>query len=268
MPTALSLKRREQKAAYYIANKECIKAQRVSYRTANADKVKARESERLATTAPLRKIVRDKLYLLKAKDRCEYNRVYRDKIKLEVFTTYCSGSLKCAQCSENRLGALHIDHIENDGKYQDLKHRGGHKLYLYLRRNKYPVGYQILCSNCNWRKHMANLQLGNSYSAVANRKLRIDIKTKFMSKLGGQCENCTCCDLSVLTVDHIDYNGAEHRRALKSLGSTTFYKAILKSNNFSGLRCYCFSCNDASEYDRTISADRKPLSRKNKSNPI
>jgi hypothetical protein len=72
-------------------------------------------------------------------------------IKKEVMGKY-GGFCQC--CGEKELKFLAIDHINNDGN----KHRkligmsGGIAFYRWLKRNKYPPQFQVLCHNCNFAK--------------------------------------------------------------------------------------------------------------------
>lgn len=57
----------------------------------------------------------------------------------------------CACCGEKEPKFLAIDHINNDGN----KHRREVKnktIYVWLRDNNYPKGFQVLCHNCNMAK--------------------------------------------------------------------------------------------------------------------
>ena len=80
----------------------------------------------------------------------------RDELKREVYAHYGNG--KCACCGETEWTFLTIDHINNDGTKhrKELRYHSacGHGFYVWLRKNKYPEGFQILCQNCNvgkWR---------------------------------------------------------------------------------------------------------------------
>ena len=46
-----------------------------------------------------------------------------------------------------------IDHINGNGakQFRKLKRRGT-SFYSWLRKEKFPVGYQTLCVNCQWIK--------------------------------------------------------------------------------------------------------------------
>lgn len=72
-------------------------------------------------------------------------------LKVEVFKAY--GGAICACCGEKELKFLCIDHINNDRpeqcKEMGWKNPSADRLYSWLKRNKFPKGYQVLCWNCN-----------------------------------------------------------------------------------------------------------------------
>lgn len=81
------------------------------------------------------------------------NKYYRNmynKIKMKVISHYCP-TLTCV-CGYNRVLALTIDHINNDGKSHRKMVSTGRSYYSWFIRNDYPKNYQILCMNCNWRR--------------------------------------------------------------------------------------------------------------------
>lgn len=79
-------------------------------------------------------------------------KVYRSNRRIEAFKHY---GLQCACCGESELTFLAIDHIDGGGR----KHRkslgaDGGAFYSWLRKENYPPGFQTLCHNCNWAKHV------------------------------------------------------------------------------------------------------------------
>lgn len=64
---------------------------------------------------------------------------------------------RCVCCGETEIEFLAIDHINNDGaahrRTQNLS--GGH-MYIWLIKNSFPEGFQLLCHNCNFSKHFGN----------------------------------------------------------------------------------------------------------------
>jgi hypothetical protein len=85
-------------------------------------------------------------------------RSYNAALRLEVFTHYCGGetpSCQCPGCTTTYIEFLQLDHINGDG----AKHRkennlgtGGPRLWRWVRAQRYPEGFQVLCRNCNGAK--------------------------------------------------------------------------------------------------------------------
>lgn len=76
---------------------------------------------------------------------------FRRRKKEEVFEAY--GGAICACCGESMFDFLTIDHIDNDG----AAHRreigaSGTTTYLWLIKNRFPKGFQVLCANCQLGK--------------------------------------------------------------------------------------------------------------------
>lgn len=76
----------------------------------------------------------------------------RLKLRLEVLTHYSSGTPACACCGETEIKFLAIDHINGGGNAHRKSIPRGHYIYQWLRNEKYPDGFQVLCHNCNMAK--------------------------------------------------------------------------------------------------------------------
>lgn len=59
----------------------------------------------------------------------------------------------CAHCGFSDKRALHIDHIEGGGS-EDRKKNSHVQFMQKVAKN--PIGFQILCANCNWIKRVEN----------------------------------------------------------------------------------------------------------------
>ncbi len=83
----------------------------------------------------------------------------KQRLKEEVLTHYSNGNLACVRCGFDDMGALCLDHINNDGAKD--RQRGGRRegfcLYRNLRKLGYPAGFQTLCFNCNHLKYRETL---------------------------------------------------------------------------------------------------------------
>lgn len=100
----------------------------------------------------------------KAKARSRYHangEEYRAKgrqrkrdLRLAAFEVY--GGPVCACCGEDQYEFLTIDHVNGDGAEhrRKLKKKHGYvvEIYRWLKNNRYPEGFQVLCWNCNCAK--------------------------------------------------------------------------------------------------------------------
>lgn len=80
----------------------------------------------------------------------------RKALKDEVYAAY--GGYTCACCGEDEELFLSIDHINNDGAEHKREHnlQTGEQMYRWIRRHGFPVGFQVLCMNCQWGKRNNN----------------------------------------------------------------------------------------------------------------
>src|SRR6266480_2952457 len=77
---------------------------------------------------------------------------YRMKVRMDVLTHYGGNPPLCACCNEAHLEFLVIDHIVGGGTKErkaNINKRAGWAFYVHLRMMNYPVGYRVLCDNCN-----------------------------------------------------------------------------------------------------------------------
>lgn len=78
-----------------------------------------------------------------------HNARTRLKLRMGVLNAYSGIPPKCACCNEKHIQFLELDHINGRGNKERCRYGAGGGLYNFLKRNKYPKGYRILCSNCN-----------------------------------------------------------------------------------------------------------------------
>jgi hypothetical protein len=82
--------------------------------------------------------------------RNAYAKQWREKMRRDILTYYSNKTLTCACCGETEYTFLTIDHINNGGMKERREFKGGgHQFYRRIIKNKFPVGYQVLCYNCN-----------------------------------------------------------------------------------------------------------------------
>ncbi len=82
-------------------------------------------------------------------------RNYRQRLRAEVLAAYAlDGAIACRCCGEDEEKFLAMDHVNNDGSAhrKTPEHGTGNGFYIWLKRNGWPSGFQILCHNCNFAK--------------------------------------------------------------------------------------------------------------------
>lgn len=111
-------KNAERHAAYRAARQPEKKAYNAEYKAANFERLRVRRAE-----------------LARAR-------------RLRVLGAY--GGV-CACCGETEYAFLTIDHTNNDGA-EHRKSVPAPKIIVWLEKNGYPEGFQVLCWNCNAAK--------------------------------------------------------------------------------------------------------------------
>ena len=78
----------------------------------------------------------------------------RHTLKDLVFQAYGGAFCKC--CGEADKSFLCIDHVEGNGnahRKSISRKAGAASFYNWLKKESFPVGFQVLCYNCNMSKH-------------------------------------------------------------------------------------------------------------------
>ena len=142
---------REAAARYRERNREKINQRMRDWREANREKARehAREwrNRKLANASP------EEEAAIRASESAKTKR-NQDRRRDEVFAAY--GGYKCVCCGEAERMFLSIDHIDNNGNVERKSgayRSSGTAFYLWLCKNKFPSGYQVLCMNCQVGKH-------------------------------------------------------------------------------------------------------------------
>lgn len=168
---------------------------------------------------------------------------YKNKIREEVLTHYSKGTApKCLSCGKKNPSLLTIDHINENGSLERKKlgKKGGIEFYLWLKKNKFPLGYQVLCYNCNWIKRYRKKETARSrYS----QKIKVNVLEHYSKKSGTiACLLCGEDKLELLTIDHIDGGGHREQQNL-GLKGTEYYRYLIKQNYPPRFRILCMNCN-------------------------
>ena len=87
-------------------------------------------------------------YKVRASER---GRTYRQRLRLDALIHYSGDPPRCCCCDERTLDFLTIDHINGGGRALH-KQLGGWRFFVWLKKNNFSPGFQVLCMNCNFAK--------------------------------------------------------------------------------------------------------------------
>jgi hypothetical protein len=129
-------KDRARMRGYYEEHREQVRAQQAAYR------------EKLRGGPPRTPLTEEEKLAIRREQRT----TQQTRIRREVIEGYGG---RCVCCANDFLPHLTIDHIAGGGS-AERKTPGGSQRSLYrrLRREGFPEGFQVLCWNCNWTKHL------------------------------------------------------------------------------------------------------------------
>ena len=92
-------------------------------------------------------------------DECRQEAMHQYRIqqwrthRLKILQAYGGDPPRCVCCGESILAFLALDHI-NGGGGKHRQETGGGGFYVWLAKNNYPEGFQVLCHNCNQGRRM------------------------------------------------------------------------------------------------------------------
>ena len=84
-----------------------------------------------------------------------HGKAYRDNLRISALNNYSDSNPICKCCGEGHIEFLAIDHINGGGnkhRKSIAKNLAGWQFFLWLKRDNYPKGFQVLCVNCNFAK--------------------------------------------------------------------------------------------------------------------
>lgn len=173
----------------------------------------------------------------------KYMKEYREKRIISHLCVRCNNPLgdskndKCDLCNEKTKAERKVRYAKR--KESNLcVNCGSSELYKGT----------TICKPCYFKKkEYDNENRGRINKVTRNRTKRL--KKEAIDAYGGKCGCCGETNIVFLTIDHINNDGAKHRRELsgkdkKGTGGGTVTYLFLKKNNYpEGYRVLCFNCN-------------------------
>jgi len=113
---------------------------------------------------------------------------------------------------------------------------------IYREKNRESIRNKNRIYNAERRKDQEFRSINN----IKTKEWRINQRKLVLEHYGGTPPSCSCCGESIiefLTVDHIDNDGAAHRRDNKIASGGQTYSWIIKNNFPPGFQILCMNCN-------------------------
>jgi hypothetical protein len=107
-------------------------------------------------------------------------------------------------------------------------------------------GYRKLCWKC--RQYEPNPDLYRE----KHRAEMLDKKKIVIEAYGGKCACCQEKEFSFLSIDHIDNDGAEHRKKHSLKAGIKTYRFLINKNFPKGFQVLCFNCNFGKQINHGI----------------
>ena len=110
-------------------------------------------------------------------------------------------------------------------------------------------GYNHYCKRCSKEASRKSRRKNPEGSRAIDRKWRRKLRAKVLTAYGGCCACCGETTPDFLTLDHINNDGAEHRRQIiGSRGGSVIYRWAHVNNYPPVLQLLCYNCNCSKAY--------------------
>jgi len=84
-----------------------------------------------------------------AEYRATTDRAKNRELRLFVLSHYSPPTPRCRCCGEFHIEFLHLHHKEGKGSQHRKEVGAGANFYKWIIRNDFPLGYEVLCANCD-----------------------------------------------------------------------------------------------------------------------
>lgn len=119
-----------------------------------------------------------------------------------------------------------------------------------------------LCSRCG--EPLTDNRRTCSTCLATLQRASQQLKAEVMAAYGGKCACCGESEIRFLSIDHINNDGATHRRTLKGSGKgsrtgVNIYRWLKKNAYPSGFQVLCFNCNMGKAHNNGVCPHRSGL---------
>lgn len=169
----------------------------------------------------------------------------------------------CSRCGDRKpLADFPVDKRARTGRASWCKSCGN--VYRQKYRKRPDISRlrllvkpgEKVCVGCMSIKPIEEFSPGGSsavnrttYCRACGRARRQRVKLDVIRAYGGACACCGVTELVFLAIDHLDGDGARHRRSIgRQYATSSWYRWLQKQNYPSGYQVLCHNCNFAKHW--------------------
>jgi hypothetical protein len=156
--------RKEYTKKYYLKNCDKIKERSRKWYSEKGkewylkNKDKILQQQKKYSSRPERKKYRKKFHLEHKDEENKWQRDYRLKLRMTVFSLMGN---KCARCGFSDNRALQVDHVNGGGTKERKNFNCSESYWIHILDTFDTSKYQLLCANCNLIKKYENKEFPN-----------------------------------------------------------------------------------------------------------
>lgn len=138
--------------------------------------------------------------------------------------------------NRERIAKVHKAYVTkwNKENKEKVKQYGKKAASIYRSKNRKEL-------NEKWKTYY--YRGFNLKKHFMNEAIKHEVLCAYGKENKAQCANCLIHDIDVLTIDHINNDGAIERKKLKIYGGVYFYKYLKNKGYPSGYQVLCMNCN-------------------------
>lgn len=175
----------------------------------------------------------------------------------------------CGTCGEREMAFLVVDHLAGGGRAERraVGITGSPAMYRHIEQSGPDrTRYGVLCHNCNFTKSLGEgVTRRSACGECTDGSCRVCLRraagrdraartaaaerARVLDALGNRCACCSLNEPRLLATDHINGDGAEHRRLIGN-SSTRVRRAVLESGpDPTRFQLLCHNCNFAKSHN-------------------
>ncbi len=166
-----------------------------------------------------------------------------------------NGDRICTQCGVAK---------PETGEFWVLKPSGGAWPWCKECRQRRWVDYlnthrkQVRIRNTNWNRKRRATPEGRARQREIQRKCEAKIKAEMIATYGSKCSCCGITEPEFLTLEHVNRDGAAHRKSLNSGGGSSVWRDLKKRGwPKDGFTLLCWNCNCATRFGQPCPHTRR-----------